>query len=60
MGISPRRHRHVEEVRWACGGSIRIAGGSFSLSAGTDCLHAENDEDDSLGWIYIGGGSLSL
>lgn len=40
--------------------SICIAGGDFSLTAGTDGLHAENDEDDSLGYVYIGGGSFSI
>ena len=40
--------------------SIRVAGGSYTLSAGTDGLHAENDEDDSLGYIYIGGGQFSI
>ena len=40
--------------------SIRIADGTFTLIAGTDGLHAENDEDDSLGWIYISGGSFTI
>ena len=40
--------------------SIRILDGIFSLTAGTDGLHAENDEDDSLGYVYIGGGSFSV
>ena len=40
--------------------SIRIAGGSFALNAGTDGLHAENNDDDSLGWIYIGGGTFVI
>lgn len=40
--------------------SIRIAGGTFSLTAGTDALHAENDEDDSLGYLYICGGDFSI
>ena len=40
--------------------SIRIADGSFALTAGTDGIHAENDEDDSLGYVYIGGGSFSI
>ena len=40
--------------------SIRILDGSFSLTAGTDGLHAENDEDDSLGYVYIGGGSFVI
>ena len=40
--------------------SIRIAGGDFVLQAGTDGLHAENSDDDSLGWIYIAGGTLAI
>ena len=40
--------------------SIRIAGGSFSLTAGTDALHAENNDDDTLGYIYIGGGTFTI
>jgi hypothetical protein len=40
--------------------SICIAGGDFSLTAGSDGLHAENDEDETLGYVYIGGGSFSV
>ena len=40
--------------------SIRVAGGSFTIKAGTDGLHAENEDDDSLGYIFIGGGSFSM
>ena len=40
--------------------SIRIADGVFSLNAGTDGLHAENDEDSTLGYIYIGGGDFTI
>lgn len=40
--------------------SIRVAGGTFELTAGTDALHAENDEDDTLGYIYIADGSFTL
>lgn len=40
--------------------SIRIADGVLVLNAGTDGLHAENDEDDSLGYIYIGDGTLEI
>ena len=39
--------------------SIRIADGTFTLKAGTDGLHAEND-DDTLGYLYIGGGSFTI
>ena len=40
--------------------SICIAGGTLNLVAGTDGLHAENEDDDTLGYIYIGGGSLTI
>ena len=40
--------------------SLEIAGGSFTLTAGADGLHAENNDDESLGSIYIGGGSFSV
>ena len=40
--------------------SIRVAGGDFTLTAGSDGLHAENGEDDSVGYVYISGGSFSI
>lgn len=40
--------------------SIRIAGGNINITAANDGLHAENDEDDSLGYIYICGGTLNI
>ncbi len=40
--------------------SIAIADGTFALNAGTDGLHAENDEDDTLGNIYIAGGTFTI
>ena len=40
--------------------SIRVADGTFSLEAGTDALHAENDDDDSLGYVYISGGDFTI
>ena len=39
--------------------SIRIAGGTFHLDAGTDALHCEN-EDSSKGYIYIADGTFSI
>jgi len=33
--------------------SIRIKDGTFVLNAQTDWLHAENSDDDSVGYIYI-------
>lgn len=40
--------------------SIRIAGGTFNLTAGTDGLHSENEEDGTLGYIYIGSGDFTI
>ena len=39
--------------------SIRIADGVFELTAGTDGLHAEND-DDTTDYIYLGGGTFTI
>ena len=41
--------------------SIRITGSaSLSIEAGKDGLHAENDDDASLGFVYISGGALDI
>ncbi len=40
--------------------SIRIADGTLNLKAGTDGLHAENNDDDTLGYIYIGSGTVNI
>ena len=40
--------------------SIRISDGTFTLIAGTDGLHAENSDDETLGYIYIGGGTFEI
>ena len=40
--------------------SIAISDGSFTIKAGTDGLHAENNDDDALGNIYIAGGSFVI
>ena len=40
--------------------SIRIADGVFELTAGTDGLHTENDDDDTTGYIYLGGGTFTI
>lgn len=39
--------------------SIRISDGVFTLTAGTDGIHAENEDDDTLGYVYIGDGSFA-
>lgn len=40
--------------------SIRVAGGTFDLTAGTDALHAEDDEDDTVGYILIADGDFTI
>ena len=40
--------------------SICIMDGTFILKAGTDGLHAENEDDNSLGYIYIDGGEFTI
>ncbi len=40
--------------------SIAIADGSFTLQAGKDGLHAENNDDETLGSIYIAGGEFVI
>ncbi len=41
--------------------SIRITGDtSISVDAGKDGLHAENDDDSSLGFVYISGGTFDI
>ncbi len=40
--------------------SIAISGGSFALAAYKDGLHAENDDDDTLGNICITGGDFVI
>ena len=40
--------------------SIRIADGNITVTAKNDAIHAEYDEDQSVGYIYICGGTLML
>ena len=40
--------------------SIRIADGTFNITSSDDAMHSENDEDNSLGYIFIGGGTFSI
>ena len=34
--------------------------GDVTLTAKNDGVHAEDDDDDSVGWVYLGGGSLNV
>ena len=38
--------------------SVRIANATLNIDAGKDAIHAENTDDNSLGFIYIGGGTI--
>lgn len=40
--------------------SIQITDGVFRLTAGSDGIHAENNDDDSLGSLYIEGGDFEI
>ncbi|MCC8120850.1 MAG: carbohydrate-binding domain-containing protein [Oscillospiraceae bacterium] len=40
--------------------SVRIAGGTFTLTAGKDGIHAEDDDDASLGYVYILDGDFTI
>lgn len=39
---------------------IRVMDGTFVLTSGKDGLNASNDEDSSLGFIYIEGGNFEI
>ncbi|MBR3246052.1 MAG: carbohydrate-binding domain-containing protein [Parasporobacterium sp.] len=40
--------------------SLLISGGSFQVANCNDGLHAENDEDNTLGYVYICGGTFEI
>ncbi len=40
--------------------SIAIAGGTFSIDTDKDGFHCENDEDDTVGFVYVCGGSFDI
>lgn len=40
--------------------SIRICGGEMTIDSDKDALHSEYDEDDTVGFIYISGGTLNI
>ena len=40
--------------------SIRICGGTFTITAGSDALHSENKEDNTLGYIYLSNATLDI
>ncbi len=40
--------------------SIRIVDGTFVVNAQTDAFHAEDDDDSTVGYIYIAGGQFQL
>lgn len=40
--------------------SVRIANGSYTIVSGKDGIHAENTEDNSLGFVYLAGGTFDI
>ena len=40
--------------------TLAVAGGSFQITTNKDGLHSENSDDDTLGAIYITGGSFVI
>lgn len=40
--------------------SISICGGTFNITSSKDALHCENDDDNTLGWIYISDGTFNI
>lgn len=40
--------------------SVCVDGGSFTVDAGKDGIHAENNDDTSLGFVYVANGVFDL
>ncbi len=40
--------------------SVRILDGTFDLTTTKDGIHASNDDDETLGYIYIAGGTFAI
>ena len=40
--------------------SVAVADGTFELNPGKDGIHAENDDDNTLGYVYICGGAFVI
>lgn len=39
---------------------VSIAGGTFNVTSGKDGVHAENNDDSTLGYVYIKGGTFEI
>lgn len=50
----------AEEDGLEANDSIRIYNGSFAIESGKDALHSENEEDLTIGYIYIRDGVFNL
>lgn len=40
--------------------SVRIADGTFNINADKDGIHSENDDDTTLGFVYLAGGEYTI
>lgn len=51
----------ITEGHGICGkDSVRIANGSFTIQSKKDGIHAENSDDESLGFLYVAEGSFDV
>lgn len=59
---SPARHGIVSKDELTITGkdNVCIAGGSFAIVSGKDGIQADNDEDTSLGFLHIQGGTFDI
>lgn len=40
--------------------SVRIADGTFNINADKDGIHSENDDDSTLGFVYLADGDVTI
>ena len=53
-------HVSCRDAAFEANDSIRIADGIITILNAEDGLHAENDDDDTKSYIYIGGGNITI
>lgn len=40
--------------------SVRVAAGTVQITAGEDGIHSENDDDSTLGFVYVADGNITI
>lgn len=53
-------HISCDDAAFEANDSICVSDGEIHILKAGDGLHAENDDDDSEGYIYIGGGTIEI